>query len=105
MTLFLKVLGVGVVCAATLSALAQNASAPTPDVVQLNEQLQQTRSELADSRRQIEELRQSVEELRHQLLPGHSMEPAPASAAEPTVAAADQDVGFLAAKIGELHQD
>ena len=105
MTLFLKALGVGVVFAATVSAFAQNASVPTPDVVQLNEQLQQTRAELADSRRQIEELRQSVEELRHQLLPGHSTEPAPASTAEPSVAAADQDVGFLAAKIGELHQD
>src|SRR5215470_8908616 len=105
MTLCLKIFVVGVVCAATVSAFAQNASASTPDVVQLNEQLQQTRAELADSKKQIEELRRSVEELRHQLMPGHVLEPAPASAGEPSAAAADQDVGFLAAKIGELHQD
>jgi hypothetical protein len=29
----------------------------------------------------------------------------PAATAEPTVAAADQDIGFLAAKVAELHQD
>jgi hypothetical protein len=67
--------------------------------------LQQTRTELAESKKQIEELRQSVEELRRQLQPGQPASPAPATAAEPAVAAADQDVGFLAAKIGELHQD
>ena len=104
MTLCLKVVGVGVVCAA-ISAFAQNGSAPIPDVAQLNEQLQQTRAELADSRKQIDELRESVEELRRQLQPGRSAEPVPATAPEPTVAAADQDTSFLAAKIAELHQD
>jgi hypothetical protein len=84
---------------------AQNASAPSPDVAQLNQQLQQTRAELADSRKQIEELRQSMEQLRRQIQSGQAAEPARVDAPEPTVAAADQDVGFLAAKIGELHQD
>jgi len=71
----------------------------------LSHQLQLTRAELAESRRQIEELRQSVEELRRVVQSGHPAEAAPATVAEPTVAAADQDVGFLAAKIGEMHQD
>ena len=104
MTLYLKVVG-AVVCAGATCGFAQNANAPSPDVAQLSQQLQQTRAELADSRKQIEELRQSLEELRRQVQSGHAAEPATASAAEPTAAAADQDVGFLAAKIGELHQD
>ena len=100
----LKVVG-ALMCAFAACALAQNAAPPGPDVAQLSQQLQQTRSELADSKRQIEELRQSVEELRREVKSGHSAEPAPAAVAEPTVSAADQDVGFLAAKIGEMHQD
>jgi hypothetical protein len=92
-------------CAIAACALAQDASPPSPDVAQLSQQLQQTRTDLADSKRQIQELRQSLEELRRQVQSGHPAEPAPAVAAEPTVSAADQDVGFLAAKIGELHQD
>lgn len=105
MTLYLKVVG-AFVCAVAACAFAQNASIPTPDVAQLNQQLQQTRAELADSRKEIEELRQSVEELRRQVQSGHTVtESSPAAAPAPTVAAADQDVGFLAAKIGELHQD
>lgn len=104
MTLYLKVVG-AVVCAGATCVFAQNASAPSPDVAQLSQQLQQTRAELADSRKQIEELRHSVEELRRLIQSGHAAEPAPVTAPEPTVAAADQDVGFLAAKIGELHQD
>lgn len=105
MTLYFKVVG-AVVCAGAACVFAQNASAPSPEIAQLNQQLQQTRAELAESRKQIEELRQSVEELRHQMQSAHAVaEPAPTATAEPTVAAADQDVGFLAAKIGELHQD
>jgi septal ring factor EnvC (AmiA/AmiB activator) len=92
-------------CAIAACALAQDASPPSPDVAQLSQQLQQTRTDLADSKRQIQELRQSLEELRRQVQSGHPAESAPAVAAEPTVSAADQDVGFLAAKIGELHQD
>src|SRR6476660_7270514 len=103
MTMSLKLLGV-LVCAVASGALAQDAAPPSPDIARLSQQLQQTRSELADSKRQIEELRQSVEELRRQVQPGHPAEPAPASA-EPTVSAADQDVGFLAAKVAEMHQD
>jgi hypothetical protein len=100
----LKVVG-ALVGAVAACALAQDAAPPSPDVARLSQQLQQTRSELADSKRQIEELRQSVEELRRQVQSGHPAEPAPAAVAEPTVSAADQDVGFLAAKISEMHQD
>jgi hypothetical protein len=84
---------------------AQDTNSSAPNVAQLSQQLQQTRAELADSRRQIEELRQSVEELRHQVQTTRPPEAPPAAAPEPTVSAADQDVGFLAAKINELHQD
>src|SRR3954468_2095898 len=101
MRLCLKIVGV-LVCALSTCALGQDAP---PDVAQLSQQLQQTRAELVDSKRQIEELRQSVEELRRAILSGHSAQPAPAALAEPTVSAADQDVGFLAAKISEMHQD
>ncbi len=104
MTLSLKVVS-GLLCAVAACALAQDASPPSPDVAQLSQQLQQTRTDLADSKRQIEELRQSLEELRRQVQSVHPAEPAVAVAAEPTVSAADQDVGFLAAKISEMHQD
>lgn len=92
-------------CAGTVCARAQEPSPRAPDVAQLSEQLQQTRAELADSRREIEELRRSVEELRKQMQSGHPAESAPAALPEPTVAAADQDVSFLSAKIDEMHQD
>ena len=102
MTPSLKIVG-ALVCALASYALAQDA-ASSPDVAQLSQQLQETRAELNDSKRKIEELRQSLEELRRQVQAGHP-EPAPQNVAEPTAAVADQDVGFLAAKIGELHQD
>src|SRR5882672_5130077 len=98
MTTSLKVVG-ALVCAVASCVLAQDGSHPSPDVAQLSQQLQQTRTDLADSKRQIEELRQSLEELRRQVQSGHPVESAPAVTAEPTVSAADQDVGFLAAKI------
>ena len=109
MSLFLKAV-VALVCAGASCALAQDAvphseDASQPSVVQLSQQLQQTRSELADSKREIEELRQSVEELRKQMQAGHPSEVPAAVASEPTVAAANQDVGFLAAKVDEMHQD
>lgn len=103
MTWSLKVVG-ALVCAVCSHALAQDAASPSPDVAQLSQQLQQTRAELSESKRQIEELRQSLEELRRLVQSGHP-EPAPQNVSEPSAAAADQDVGFLAAKIGELHQD
>jgi hypothetical protein len=104
MSLCLKV-AIALMCAGAVCALAQNAEPRTPDVAQLSQELQQTRAELADSKRQIQELRQSVEELRKQFQAGHPSEPATAPVSEPTVAAADQDVGFLAAKVSEMHQD
>jgi hypothetical protein len=68
-------------------------------------ELQETRSQLAESQRQIEELRQGLAELRNQVRANHPLADEAPSASEPTVAAADQDVGFLAAKVAELHQD
>lgn len=100
----LKVVG-ALVCAGAVCLFAQDGSSSQPDVTQLSQQLQQTRAELAESKHQIEELKQSVEELRRLMQSGRTAEAAPAKASEPTVTAADQDVGFLAAKIGELHQD
>src|SRR5437868_6405309 len=104
MTASLKIVG-ALACAIASCALAQDAASPSLDVSKLSQQLHQTLAELNDSKRQIEELRQSLEELRRQVQSGHPSEPAPAAVAEPTVSAADQDVGFLAAKINELHQD
>ncbi len=104
MSLCLKAV-IALACVGAVCARAQDAGSRPPEVTQLSQDLQQTRAELAESKRQIEELRQSLEELRKQVQSGHPAEPAPAAASEPTVAAADQDVGFLAAKVGEMHQD
>jgi hypothetical protein len=103
MSLFLKAVG-ALLCLSASCALAQDASPRAADVAQLSQELQQTRSDLAESKRQIEELRQSLEQLRRQVEAGHPVD-APTGAVEPTVAAADQDVGFLAAKVAEMHQD
>jgi hypothetical protein len=117
MRLFLKAvsaLSCTGVCLSAVLALAQDAEprppvVAQPDVVQLSQELKQTRSDLADSRREIEELRQSLDALRKQVEAGHPAEAAPEvardPASEPTVAAADQDASFLAAKIAEMHQD
>jgi hypothetical protein len=104
MTLSLKVLGL-FVCISAGCALAQDTAPRDPDVAQLGRELQQTRSELAESRREIQELRQSLEELRRQVQGQPSNPSASPNSNEPTTAAADQDVGFLAAKVSELHQD
>jgi len=103
-----KALG-AVLCLGAVYALGQDTSVrplnSPPDVIQLSQELQQTQADLAESKRQIEELRQSVEALRKQVEGGHLTEAAPAAVSEPTVAAADQDPSFLAAKIAEMHQD
>lgn len=112
MPLFLKAVS-ALLCLGAVFARGQDANSRTPDaspgapttVTELNEQLQQTRSDLADSRRQIEELRQSLEALRKQVEAGHPAVGAQDAASEPTVAAADQDATFLAAKVAEMHQD
>jgi hypothetical protein len=92
-------------CLGVIYAPGQDASPRAPDVLQLSQELRQTRTELADSQRQIEELRRSLEDLRKQIEGAHPAEAAPAATPEPTVAAADQDVAFLAAKVAEMHQD
>jgi hypothetical protein len=96
-----------VVCLA-LGAAAQDA-ASSDELARIKRELQQTRSELADSRRQIEELRQGLQELRTQVQTSHTTASSAAGEAstseEPTVESADQDIGFLAAKVAELHQD
>src|ERR1022692_693783 len=99
-----------VVCLGSIESVAQDAINGTEAVARLSRELQETRAELADSRRQIQELRQDLTELDRQLRANHSLgDQAPSttepSSAEPTVAAADQDTSFLAAKIAELHQD
>jgi len=101
---FFKVIGI-FVCVSAGHALAQDDAARSADVAQLSQDLRATRAELADSKREIEELRKSVEELRKQVGLGRTAETVPAATVEPTVATADQDVGFLAAKVAEMHQD
>ena len=90
-------------CLASASLVAQDASSNADEIVRLKRELQETRSGLADSRREIEELRQSFKELRDQVQGNRTVASAPAAApvptAEPTAASADQDVGFLAAKV------
>jgi hypothetical protein len=93
------------VCFAAVCALGQDTNAADSQYVQLGQELKKTQAELAESKKEIEELRRSLHELR-QRVDGQSPQIAPPpNAAEPTVAAADQDVGFLAAKVSELHQD
>ncbi len=96
-----------VVCLA-LGASAQDA-AGNDDLARMKRELEETRSELADSRRQIEELRQGLQQLRNQVEANHTTVSSASSdtsaSQEPTVEKADQDVGFLAAKVAELHQD
>jgi hypothetical protein len=79
----------------------------TPDTAQelarMRSELQETRAQLADSVRQVSELRQSLEELRSQVNANPSARTTASSS--PSASAADQDVGFLAAKVSELHQD
>src|SRR5690349_13252481 len=92
------------VCFAALCALAQDTNSGDSQYVQLGQELKKTQAELAESKKEIEELRRSLQELR-QRVESQSPQTAPEHAAEPTVAAADQDVGFLAAKVSEMHQD
>jgi hypothetical protein len=98
-------------CLASTNLLAQDVSGNVDEITRLKRELQETRAGLDDSRRQIEELRQSLKELRDQVqgnhaAPGETASPTQSTAApEPTAAAADQDVTFLAAKVSELHQD
>jgi hypothetical protein len=92
-------------CIGAVCAFAQETEPRNTDIAQLGRELQQTRSELAESKREIQELRQSLEELRRKIQGESPNQTASTSSNEPTTAAADQDVGFLAAKINELHQD
>jgi hypothetical protein len=100
-----------VVCLVS-SIAAQETPAGSQQIDRLSNELRRTQADLVDSRREIEELRRSLEELRSQVLksqaaPANSLNPAEqvGSGAEPSVSSADQDVGFLAAKVAELHQD
>jgi hypothetical protein len=93
------------VCLASTLSVAQEASGSAEELARLKRELQETRSGLADSRREIEELRQGLQELRDQLQANRGTVTEASSTAEPTTASADQDVGFLAAKVNELHQD
>lgn len=91
-------------------AAGQQQPDSSDELARLRSELQQTRSQLADSIHQIDELKKSVEELRQQVQANqapHAAPPAAASSAtgKPTAAEADKDIGFLAAKVDELHQD
>jgi hypothetical protein len=92
-------------CVGAAHAPAQDSDPSSPNLAQLNRELQQTHSELADSKRQIEQLRQSLEELRQQVQSGHPADSPAEASGEPPAATADQDADFLAAKVNELHQD
>jgi hypothetical protein len=93
------------VCLGSIGAVAQDATGDAPELGRISRELQDTRSELAESHRQIEQLHQEVEDLRKQEQAYHSAGNGGLSPAEPSVAAADQDTSFLAAKVAELHQD
>jgi hypothetical protein len=92
-----------VVCLGSIGCVAQDTVNGAEEIARVSRELRETRSELAESRRQIEELRQGLEALRLQLQGQPPRENSPL--AEPSVEAADQDRGFLAAKVAELHQD
>ncbi len=94
-----------VVCLASIRGVAQDASNTAGEFARVSRELQETRSQLSESRQQIEELRQGLAELRQQMQANRPAVTEAAAATEPTVASADQDVGFLAAKVAELHQD
>jgi len=93
----------------TVSALAQDATDSAAKLARLRADLDQTRSQLADSVQQMDELRKRVDELQQKLADKSSDSPAQtadnAATDVPTVADADQDPQFLAAKVNELHQD
>jgi hypothetical protein len=91
-------------CLGSIGCVAQDTSNVAEELARLSCELRETRSELTDSRQQIEALRQGLEALRTQVQ-GNPPAEAAAASGEPTVASADQDIGFLAAKVGELHQD
>jgi hypothetical protein len=93
------------VCLGSIVGVAQNTPDGAEELARVSRELQETRSELAESRRQIEDLRQGLEQLRNQIQASHPAGTESPSPAEPSVASADQDPSFLAAKVAELHQD
>jgi hypothetical protein len=104
MCVFLRFIVV-VVCLGSIGCVAQDASNSPQELARVSRELQETRSELAESRQQIKELRRDLDALREQVQANHSSENETSTSVEPTAAAADQDVGFLAGKVSELHQD
>jgi hypothetical protein len=103
-----EIMRLAVICVMGL-ALILPAKGQNPDsgaeLARLRAELQETRSQLADSVRQIDELRRSVEELRQQVAEGRGTDPQASPPAKPTAGDADKNIGFLAAKVDELHQD
>jgi hypothetical protein len=90
-------------------SLAQQAPSGQ-DLESLRQELRETRLALTESMRQIQELRRDMSELQSQIKsvgtaqPPQTESPYTPETKEPSVAAADQDPSFLAAKIAELHQ-
>jgi hypothetical protein len=93
-----------VVCLGSIGGAQEASSGPEP-LARLSHELQETRAQLAESQRQIQELQQGLEDLRRQLDANRTFQKQNALVPEPSVEAANQDIGFLAAKIDELHQD
>lgn len=94
-----------VVCAGGVCGVAQDSSSTAQELARVSRELKETQSQLQSSRQQIEELRNSVDELRKLVEASQAAQKLPSPAPEPSVAAADQDVSFLAAKVAEIHQD
>jgi hypothetical protein len=93
-----------VVCLGSIGGVAQDTSDGAKELARVSRELRETHEELAKSQREIEQLRQGLQELRTQVqVKNPSAEPS--ALVEPSVASADQDPSFLAAKVAELHQD
>jgi hypothetical protein len=89
----------------SIGCVAQDTASSAQELARVSRELQQTRSELGESRQQIEDLRRDLDALRNQVQGNQPSENKPAAPEEPSVANADQDPSFLAAKVAELHQD
>jgi hypothetical protein len=94
-----------VVCLQAIGGVAQDTTDPSQALARVSNELKETRSELAEDRRLIDELRQKLDALTHLVQEGTVSKAENPPSAEPSVASADQDTSFLAAKVAELHQD
>jgi len=99
--LLMRLIALFVVCLMPAWLRSQQSASAT-DLARVSQELQETRSSLAAALQQIQELRRDLDEVRAQVKAAPAAE---SNSTEPTLADADQDPSFLAAKIAELHQD